>query len=65
LLLILYWGYATNLRDILIGFLLHLLIQGYQGPVLCFPVFIGEEADGVGDKGGSGNATLVDVQTQM
>jgi hypothetical protein len=64
LLLILYWGYATNLRGILIE-CLHLLVQGYQGSVLFSRVFIGEEADGVGDKGWSGNATPVDVQIQI
>jgi hypothetical protein len=41
-----------------LGYLLHLLPQHHQG-LLCFQVFIAEEADGVGDKG-SGDTTTAD-----
>jgi hypothetical protein len=62
-LLLLYLGCTNNQRSIPFGYLLHLLVQGHQGPLLCFfGVFIAEEVDGVGDKG-SRDTTMVDVQT--
>jgi len=43
-----------------LGYLLHLLPHHHQGLLLCFPVFIAEGADGVGDKE-SGDTTTVDA----
>jgi hypothetical protein len=43
-------------------YLLHLLVQGHQGPLLFSGVIIAEEADGVVENG-SGDTTTVDVQT--
>jgi hypothetical protein len=36
LLLLLYLGYTTNQRSIPFRYLLHLLVQGHQGPILYF-----------------------------
>jgi hypothetical protein len=57
--------YTTNQRSIPFGYLLHLLVQGHQSPLLCFSgVFIAEVFDGVGDKG-SGDTTKVNVETPL
>ena len=59
LLLLLYLGCTTNQRGIPFGYL---LLQGHQGPILCFSgVFVAEEVDGVGEKG-SGDTTIVDCR---
>jgi len=53
----------SSVISILLGYLLHLPVQGHQVTQRMFPlVFIAEEANGVGDKG-SGGTTTVDVQT--
>jgi len=56
-------GYTTNQRSILFGYLHHLLIQGHHDLVFS-GVFIAEDVGGVGDKG-SGDTTMVDVQTPL
>jgi hypothetical protein len=56
-------GCTTNQRSIPCGYVLWLLVQGHEGPLLCFlRVFIAEEADGIADKG-TGDNTMIDVQT--
>jgi hypothetical protein len=62
LLLVLYFGCTTNERSIPFGYLLHPLVQGHHGPLLCSGVFIAEEDDEIGDKG-SGDNKMVDVDT--
>lgn len=77
LLLLLYLSCTTNQRGIPFGYLLYLLVQGHQHPVLCsleslqfLPgdhnsdnsgVFIPEEVDGAQAKG-SGYETTVDAE---
>jgi hypothetical protein len=64
LLLLLYLDCTTNHRSVPFGYLLHLLVQGHQCPVLFAGVFIAEEVVGAGDKG-SGDTTTVNVQTLL
>ena len=59
----LYLCCTTNQRSILFGYLLHPLIEGHQGHVLCIlESCVAEEVDGVGDKG-SGNTAMVEMRT--
>jgi hypothetical protein len=51
---------TTNHRSIPSGYLLHLLVQSDQGPLVAF---IADEVGGVGDK--KSVDTTVDVQTQL
>jgi hypothetical protein len=48
MLLVLYLGCTTNPRRVLLGYFLHLQVQG---PLLFCGVFIAEEVDRLGDKG--------------
>lgn len=50
MLLLLFLGCATNLRSILFVYLLFMLVQGRQGPVVCFFVVLMAEEVRVGDK---------------
>jgi len=55
---------TNNQRSIPFGYLLHQLVQDYQGPLTFSEVFIAEEADGVTDKE-SAYTTMFDVQTLL
>jgi hypothetical protein len=55
---------TNNQRSILFGYLLHQLVQDYQGPLMFSEVFMTEEADGVRDKE-SAYTTMFDVQTLL
>jgi len=63
LLLLLYLHWTTNQRTIPCAYLIHLLVQGHQWPLVCFWVLIAEEA-GVGDKV-QGDTTMADEQTLL
>lgn len=58
LLLLLYLGCSIPL-----GYLLNLMVQGHQDPLVFSAVFMAADVNGVGD-GGSGDMT-VDVQTLL
>jgi len=58
LLLLLYLGCSIPF-----GYLLNLLVQGHQDPLVFSVVFMADDVNGVGD-GGSGDTT-VDVQTLL
>jgi hypothetical protein len=61
----LYLGCKTNQKSTPLEYLLRLLIQGHQGPFLCFfGVFLTEEVDGVRGNG-PGDSKVVDVQTLL
>jgi hypothetical protein len=46
------------------GYVLHLLVQGHQGPRVFSRAILAEELDAVGDEG-PGVTTTVDVQTHL
>jgi len=55
---------CTTSQSVPLGYVRHLLVQGHQGGLVFFGVFIAEHIDGIGHRG-LGDTTLVEVQSLL